>query len=470
MSNQKNTTENMNKNCALNKYLLLLSLCLVGHVLRAQETVSLHPYFDPKDREILLDIDEQTGALKGVISLKQPWVDKAFSKDGKYLYTVSKNLVTKIDLTAFKVLEEKTFYEQPPKEEWENHTTNLPDAYSMRYKVSSEGDVLYLLRSAEYRRLAKQIYLMKKERDQECDKIKGGPYEEWKRLFDSYNAKIDPLFKSSLYYQGCIELMLYSNQSSSSISMGLADVGASPVKVDDHIFEIKHHTDDVSDTLIIIHMLDETVIRRDARAYSDPTKLNFEHTSKSIVDLQGLNLMLVKRAKGEFLKGEYLLVPLSFTGVPDYESKRYFESYDAYLNHFHQAYQASSQNKYTMELKRSKSAQMPVLKSPPPPSESDPEWNKLNQKKRNEAMKVWQQEMKDATAKFQEEMKVFNSSLTQNTFEIKRAGANQPIKSVSDARMVYLMKGNKLLIDRKYELELFDLDQMKSLWVAELDY
>ncbi|MCB0735518.1 MAG: hypothetical protein KDC76_13110, partial [Bacteroidetes bacterium] len=74
------------------------------------------------------------------------------------------------------------------------------------------------------------------------------------------------------------------------------------------------------------------------------------------------------------------------------------------------------------------------------------------------------------TAKFQEEMKVFNSSITQNTFEIKRAGANQPIKSVSDARMVYLMKGNKLLIDRKYELELFDLDQMKSLWVAELDY
>lgn len=452
------------------KQLLSFILLLTCAFVKAQgsESITLKPYFDPKDKEILLSIDENTGELKGVISLKQPWVDKAFSKDRKFLYTVSANYVTKIDLNAFKIVEEKKFYEKPPKEEWDDsdkyqkaldaaakmtgiYSSYENMQYTSKYKVASNGNVLFFTICHKYQEKSKELFELKKWKDAECESLQIGE-EEWSKIYKIYNEKYAKLLQEQGKYQNWYDVKLYNFKNEETKTL-LSDGGNwTGQKMHNLYCSYLYHTNEIISINLIDGLYSRTQI--DLKKFND----TYKYTPSSVF------ILCYDKLYAQFNGSKTMVAPISFTCEVQYEKALLFDTDNEYYKWANPLYYGSANKVYKTEIVKNK---VIAPKHTQPPS---PDRSKMKRKEYKEALIKWEQESAKNLEKFQKESAEYIKKIKETTFHVLKMGVDQPVLKITDARLAKIYNGNKLLIDRKYELELYDLENKKTIWVTELDY
>jgi len=452
-------------------FYLIIILCIVhaGKVLAQDEITTLKPYFDTKDKQVLLNIDEKTGYIKGVISLKEKWVSKSFSEDSNFLFLVSKKWATKVDLGKFSIVEEKEFYNKPPTEKWDdsdkaigilNKSANQAGfsswyefTYSSKFKIGSNGNVLYLTKSHLYLQKKKELYELKKWKKNELQKFSVGS-PEWKNVYDIYNSKFGILIKEEAELRDIYDVHLF-NFASQTSKLLFSSGGNFHGKV----YKNNYYTYSYKKKKIIFISLQTGEFEiKNAIPSNFSNSYNFDPSSVFIMNY-GSNLF------AQYNGNKTLLVPFSKEGVLSFEKSILFNNHDEYYNYVNQLYYGSETVFFEVTTKKN-NFKAPKKYAPPPA----PDRKKMKRKEYKKAHLKWEADLNEGLEKFKREHADYIRKLKQVTYQVFKKKENELILEIKDARMVQIFNKNKILIDRKFELELYDLEKQKTIWITELDF
>lgn len=440
--------------------------------------VSLKPFCIGDDKEILLNIDEKTGVIEGVISLSEAWIDTCYSTNGKYLFTASEHFATKIDLDAFKVLEEKKYYEDPVKEEWDD----IKDKDIKRQlikkkiplKVNSEGDVFYFY-DTKSSDLRKKRWLLTKEKDQELEKVKGN-HEEWKKQSDKYWKQIREVNNEQF------SRSKYNDIVKVDFETGEATIIFEGVNYPKDLIRKKNKMyfldkDDTTITLSILNLTNNEMYRNDKyvpkAALDYPKFEEKKYTNPPTKIRTRRELVLIKNKPYAEIgntwarSGPSTIIPINYnSNLLEAEKKIQFEKYDDVCN-----LQIGNKVDFTDEKYYLKGGFVKYKYSGPQPP-IPPVKNIMSKKEHKVAMEEYEAKMKEYKKKKHDDYAfVFYQQPNRRTVSV--FSTDNPEKAIlkfEKIQKAVIYKEKYLLIDRHHEIELFDIEQNKTVWITELDF
>lgn len=377
-------------------------------------------------------INLNNGELVSASSLNEGVFMTNLSEDKKYAYALTRHFVYKIEVSSGDILDEYKFMEVLPKKEGDLIDPNL-NIYP--YAITNEGVAVFSYNPSalDIIRKMKSLSAVDEEHDKKLKELENQSNEVAHLQFLSVANINDKKTKSLLVYNPLKEVHLNGYNTN---TLGIISIENNLIS----IYNLNKGTE-------------ETFPFDFNKALSQYPDLNNPYYLAVYANDNVINLFLNSRGDN-MLPSEpnyKVEIPLDKTKQPIYHKSQ------AELKNF--AQKINSNKNWVLKQSKDK------VEMPKAPDFGQPKKNTRKE------IAIWQENMKKLQEKYQKELNEWTKSQTsEDNFGFDIYLDDEKLFTVNKTRSCLIYNDKFLLVKRKENVEMFDLETKQSLWLVDLDF
>lgn len=465
----------------MKKYSILIAFAFsLLQNINAQIIVKDAIIYSPYGSDAVYKIDLESGKLESVLGLKENLVWATANNETGKLYVCGNNYAYKIDVASFKVEKEVMYFPMLEKEE---HHKRDPNLIPKNPRISSTGKIVYV-RNEKYLDIEKKEFYNKK-------KLDAFDYNQqnWKPKHEELLQEMKDLSEESIIEQPYSHYKVFDMEDEKTLDVysafhghRLYVNGNTLYILEEEVRALKDYGEEFGTRLI---MYDRDVNRIHKLTEVDLNTLD----NKSLqVDLNVLTPIVDEEYRAAFFE-ENVFDQLMIEVQDGRHAVGYDRTTAAIIVH-HEEVDLGLGEPMQYETRKDRFAELGVDRilgnhlvdiqmTPPPYAEAKPypdypvRSDFKKQKHWIEAMEANNRKVQEYNLDAIEVNKTYSewsNNLDKNKIVISDKSSNEVVKEISNVYFYKPVDEKHILVVRSYEYELFDVENLQTVWTCELDF